>query len=163
MSTVNLNTNTFESRRRESIAMLPINSHKVGSPERKFLDIPSSPTSAPQRRLSSFNPLTFKLNGPSTTSNNRSSFSSISSGDSSQIFGSRLAEKLDEIGQRNNFVGTPDYLAPESILGTGQGTSVDWVYFLITVVGCRCNTLRIFIWNTSFQCTDHCTSLSKHS
>ena len=25
------------------------------------------------------------------------------------------------------FAGTPDYLAPESILGIGQDTSVDWV------------------------------------
>jgi serine/threonine protein kinase len=109
--------------------MLPINSHKVGSPEKKFLDLPSSPTSSARR--SSLTPLTYKLNVPSTITNNRSSFSSISSGESSQIFGGRLAEKMDEIGQRNNFVGTPDYLAPESILGTGQGTSVDWVYFLL--------------------------------
>jgi len=28
------------------------------------------------------------------------------------------------------FVGTPDYLAPESILGLGQDSSVDWVSHL---------------------------------
>ena len=27
------------------------------------------------------------------------------------------------------FVGTPDYLAPESILGLGQDSSVDWVIY----------------------------------
>ena len=59
----------------------------------------------------------------------RGSFSSFSSMDSFTVFGGRLAEKMDEAGQRNNFVGTPDYLAPESILGTGQGPSVDWVHF----------------------------------
>jgi serine/threonine protein kinase len=28
--------------------------------------------------------------------------------------------------KRYSFVGTPDYLAPEVILGTGHGSAVDW-------------------------------------
>ncbi|KAJ1570118.1 hypothetical protein HK096_009957 [Nowakowskiella sp. JEL0078] len=40
--------------------------------------------------------------------------------------GGRLAEKFSNIAEQNQFVGTPDYLAPESILGLGQDTSVDW-------------------------------------
>lgn len=31
------------------------------------------------------------------------------------------------INSPRNAVGTPDYLAPESILGTGQDATVDWV------------------------------------
>lgn len=63
------------------------------------------------------------------SSNRNQSFSSISSMDSSPVFGTRLAEKLDALDLKNNFVGTPDYLAPESILGTFQDKSVDWVFF----------------------------------
>ncbi|TPX71930.1 hypothetical protein SpCBS45565_g00911 [Spizellomyces sp. 'palustris'] len=38
-----------------------------------------------------------------------------------------VGSERDEIGSSGKvFVGTPDYLAPESILGLGQGTSVDW-------------------------------------
>ncbi|RKO84321.1 kinase-like domain-containing protein, partial [Blyttiomyces helicus] len=33
---------------------------------------------------------------------------------------------LNPSSSGRTFVGTPDYLAPESILGLGQGTSVDW-------------------------------------
>ena len=54
----------------------------------------------------------------------RESVASIGASDS-HVFGSRLTEKLDSsVGKR--MVGTPDYLAPESILGLGQGISVDW-------------------------------------
>nr|KAJ3418581.1 hypothetical protein HK105_008140 [Polyrhizophydium stewartii] len=56
----------------------------------------------------------------------RGSMASIaSSGDSTPVLGGRLAEKVDEKDAKQ-FVGTPDYLAPESILGLGQGASVDW-------------------------------------
>ncbi|KAI8918021.1 kinase-like domain-containing protein, partial [Entophlyctis helioformis] len=41
------------------------------------------------------------------------------------FLGRRAREKLDEKDSKQ-FVGTPDYLAPESILGLGQGVSVDW-------------------------------------
>ncbi|KAJ3087142.1 rim15, signal transduction response regulator, partial [Quaeritorhiza haematococci] len=48
----------------------------------------------------------------------------------SQVLGNRLAEQLlqqeDAAGRDNKFVGTPDYLAPESILGLGQDANVDW-------------------------------------
>ncbi|KAJ3303460.1 hypothetical protein HDV03_003828 [Kappamyces sp. JEL0829] len=54
----------------------------------------------------------------------RDSMASVSSNDS-VVLGSRMAEKLEEKHQRK-LVGTPDYLAPESILGLGQGVSVDW-------------------------------------
>jgi serine/threonine protein kinase len=56
----------------------------------------------------------------------RESMASISSTDS-LVFGSRMTEKLEDKNQKK-LVGTPDYLAPESILGMGQGTSVDWVF-----------------------------------
>ncbi|KAJ3317685.1 hypothetical protein HDV06_001311 [Boothiomyces sp. JEL0866] len=54
----------------------------------------------------------------------RESIASISSNDSF-VYGGRLTEKMEERNQKK-LVGTPDYLAPESILGMGQGTSVDW-------------------------------------
>ncbi|KAI8904292.1 kinase-like domain-containing protein, partial [Gorgonomyces haynaldii] len=38
----------------------------------------------------------------------------------------QASKKLDEREHKNNFVGTPDYLAPECIVGYGQGPSVDW-------------------------------------
>ncbi|EGF81628.1 hypothetical protein BATDEDRAFT_10540, partial [Batrachochytrium dendrobatidis JAM81] len=41
------------------------------------------------------------------------------------FLGRRAREKVDEKDSKQ-FVGTPDYLAPESILGLGQGASVDW-------------------------------------
>ena len=58
--------------------------------------------------------------------NRRDSIASVSSNDSSAGLGSRLADRLEDKGNKK-LVGTPDYLAPESILGLGQGTSVDWV------------------------------------
>jgi PAS domain-containing protein len=57
----------------------------------------------------------------------RESMASMSSTDS-LVFGSRMTEKLEDKNQKK-LVGTPDYLAPESILGMGQGTPVDWVPF----------------------------------
>ncbi|KAI8852050.1 hypothetical protein BC829DRAFT_385815 [Chytridium lagenaria] len=41
--------------------------------------------------------------------------------------GSRNQENAEDGGKdRKNFAGTPDYLAPESILGLGQDAGVDW-------------------------------------
>jgi serine/threonine protein kinase len=57
----------------------------------------------------------------------RDSVASASSAESSKVRG-RLTGKLIASKQRS-LVGTPDYLAPESILGLGQGFSVDWVIF----------------------------------
>lgn len=37
------------------------------------------------------------------------------------------SDKAAEEKAKKTAVGTPDYLAPESILGLGQGVSVDWV------------------------------------
>ncbi|KAH9274978.1 hypothetical protein BASA83_002690 [Batrachochytrium salamandrivorans] len=54
-----------------------------------------------------------------------SAISVFSPGDAAPVLGGRLAEKVDEKDAKQ-FVGTPDYLAPESILGLGQGASVDW-------------------------------------
>jgi serine/threonine protein kinase len=45
---------------------------------------------------------------------------------SSQISFDSLLSKDNE-KTKKTAVGTPDYLAPESILGLGQGVSVDWV------------------------------------
>lgn len=55
----------------------------------------------------------------------RESMTSISSNDSLAL-GNRIIEKMEDKNPKK-LVGTPDYLAPESILGLGQGTSVDWV------------------------------------
>lgn len=71
---------------------------------------------------------------PSTTqirnsifgSGRKGSMASISSTDSGSQRG-RIAEKL-EAAREKKMVGTPDYIAPESILGLGQGFSVDWVF-----------------------------------
>lgn len=56
----------------------------------------------------------------------RESISSIVSNDS--LFGKFPSEKEKPADKK--MVGTPDYLAPESILGLGQGVSVDWVSLL---------------------------------
>jgi len=61
------------------------------------------------------------------------------------------------------FVGTPDYLAPESILGIGgDDPVVDWVGSLpifkdaftdeASLVGIGRHHLRIFVWHPSFPC-----------
>ena len=42
-------------------------------------------------------------------------------------FGGSRLERVEGSQEGKAFVGTPDYLAPESILGLGQGASVDWV------------------------------------
>lgn len=39
------------------------------------------------------------------------------------------SENTNDAAKAKNFVGTPDYLAPESILGLGQDAAVDWVSF----------------------------------
>lgn len=36
-------------------------------------------------------------------------------------------ESTDPVAAQKQFVGTPDYLAPESILGIGMDARVDWV------------------------------------
>ena len=78
--------------------------------------------------------------------------SSVVSTASSSHFGSfdRSVKKDD---QSKTFVGTPDYLAPESILGIGQDASVDWVglfdkpgggpsfHLIVCVVGTRRDSL----------------------
>ncbi|KAJ3244074.1 hypothetical protein HDU78_011472 [Chytriomyces hyalinus] len=58
----------------------------------------------------------------------RSSVSSSASmsSDGGFLLGGRLAEHMENAGKDKAFVGTPDYLAPESILGMGQDASVDW-------------------------------------
>lgn len=45
------------------------------------------------------------------------------------------------------FVGTPDYLAPESILGLGQDASVDWVSFWL----CGGSCFRVLVFLTHFS------------
>lgn len=58
-----------------------------------------------------------------------------SSNDSPVIRNSFFVPKIDnrKIEKKSKFVGTPDYLAPESILGIGQDSCVDWVYFLLFI------------------------------
>ena len=80
----------------------------------------------------------------------RESVASIGASDA-QVFGSRLTEKMDSSAGKR-MVGTPDYLAPESILGLGQGVSVDWVC-IAYIVGSRCDIIRICPRNPSIQCT----------
>lgn len=94
---------------------------------------PNSSQNEKQRR-GSFNPLS-PLNLLKASSTRYSSISSLSSTESSTPARGRLAEKIEEKEQKSNFVGTPDYLAPETILGTGQGTSVDWVLAFLILVG----------------------------
>ena len=52
-----------------------------------------------------------------------------------QEFGNKVGEIVANLKSKNTLVGTPDYLAPESILGLGKGTHVDWVLFLFKKVG----------------------------
>ncbi|KAI9338389.1 hypothetical protein DFJ73DRAFT_763168 [Zopfochytrium polystomum] len=54
------------------------------------------------------------------------SSSSMDGSVSGSVLGARLAEHLEDGKDGKRFVGTPDYLAPESILGMGQDRSVDW-------------------------------------
>ncbi|KAJ3062036.1 hypothetical protein HDU99_005355, partial [Rhizoclosmatium hyalinum] len=54
------------------------------------------------------------------------SLSSSADNTSAPVLGGRLAEHMENAGKEKAFVGTPDYLAPESILGMGQDASVDW-------------------------------------
>lgn len=60
----------------------------------------------------------------------RSSIASVGSTGSGEGGSSSMPPRLERVeGSREGkaFVGTPDYLAPESILGLGQDVHVDWV------------------------------------
>lgn len=59
-----------------------------------------------------------------------SNLSMSSTDDSSTSKPSHLATPTKNV----KFIGTPDYLAPESILGLGQDASVDWVFFLLQLI-----------------------------
>ncbi|KAI8893962.1 hypothetical protein BC833DRAFT_606716 [Globomyces pollinis-pini] len=87
---------------------------------------PASPQISETGSNSSAFPFTNMHLGPlKNVLGRRESVASISSNDSF-VFGSRIGDKLEERNSQKKLVGTPDYLAPESILGLGQGTSVDW-------------------------------------
>jgi len=66
---------------------------------------------------------------------NHSRRSSIASSVSNSSDGPMRSMYDGDSGYNRNeqkvFVGTPDYLAPESILGLGQDSSVDWVIIII--------------------------------
>ena len=104
---------------------------RVGFIGRRAVGI-GDPTAVKQLRSNSPN-LMEETPGIRSYMTRRESVASIGTSES-QVFGSRLTEKLDTSGNKR-MVGTPDYLAPESILGLGQGISVDWVILLI--VGSR--------------------------
>jgi PAS domain S-box-containing protein len=105
----------------------------VGTPPKSSL--PHSPTISHDGNSLGFQPSYSPFRGHL---GRRESLASVSSTDS-LVLGSRVAEKLEDKNQKK-LVGTPDYLAPESILGLGQGTSVDWVK-LTNSVGCGSYTL----------------------
>lgn len=89
-----------------------------------------------------------------------------------QSFASELATDLRSYAAspgltppgEQKFVGTPDYLAPESILGiSGDDVAVDWVRIFKLIlahknskialsVGARRYNLRISLWNPSVSC-----------
>ncbi|KAJ8329641.1 rim15, signal transduction response regulator [Batrachochytrium dendrobatidis] len=97
--------------------------------------LPSSPLPKDHPLNFALHPQTQHLRGggsggssglPTNLHSRRGSMASIlGATDSGPVLGGRLAEKVDEKDSKQ-FVGTPDYLAPESILGLGQGASVDW-------------------------------------
>ena len=78
------------------------------------------------------------LRGPGESRRNSiASVMSMSSNEGSPLTGGRFMMENDDsafaasngnsTSSKPKFVGTPDYLAPESILGLGQNSSVDWV------------------------------------
>ena len=95
---------------------------RVGTPNSNVTTLALSPV----QREAFLSVATTSRVGSATHGRRASTFSTASSNDNTTpILGGRLAEKVDEKDAKL-FVGTPDYLAPESILGLGQGTSVDW-------------------------------------
>lgn len=98
----------------------------------------SSPSSTPANplgasQMSYFGSLaindSFSLDTPQSESSGSNSLAASHKNDS--MTATRLApSKAGAVttGQKN-FVGTPDYLAPESILGIGMDVGVDWVRF----------------------------------
>ncbi|KAL9540410.1 hypothetical protein MBANPS3_009696 [Mucor bainieri] len=66
-------------------------------------------------------PATFAVHG-ATTTNTASATTATDTGNSHH----HQAEQQQQQQQQEQAVGTPDYLAPESILGTGQDSMVDW-------------------------------------
>ena len=73
--------------------------------------------------------------------------------------------------QGPRFVGTPDYLAPEIILGYGGGDKVlDWVrqeyprliirlILLVLAVGSRRHLVRVLVWSSPIPCGHSGTSI----
>ena len=77
-------------------------------------------------RMSLYGSATFSQPGSSRPSvHMRSASVSVTTRRDSNASSSALDKEAGM--NKNNFVGTPDYLAPESILGLGQDTTVDWV------------------------------------
>lgn len=68
-------------------------------------------------------PTFFKFN---TSRNRKDSLASNGSGNSDSF-------NTMDLSKGNKFMGTPDYLAPESILGLGQDATVDWVHAFISL------------------------------
>ncbi|KAI9205400.1 uncharacterized protein BJ171DRAFT_423179 [Polychytrium aggregatum] len=79
----------------------------------------SSVIAQPQMSASPLKAADYLLNSPAN------SYMKAHSRRSSVASTIRLAEQPDDPKDKR-FVGTPDYLAPESILGLGQDASVDW-------------------------------------
>ncbi len=66
---------------------------------------------------------------PNATTTRRDSITSIKSASSLDLSNIIKSKKQNTDNEKNKFVGTPDYLAPESILGLEQTEGVDWVSF----------------------------------
>ena len=84
--------------------------------------------------LSRQNTLNKELSGSSAVAPSVASLKSDRRDSGSSYVSTEALNKSDKVVDekaKKTAGGTPDYLAPESILGLGQGVSVDWVRWLL--------------------------------
>lgn len=124
---------------------------------------PKSGTSTPSGVNPAINENAFMSGASSETRHHRRHLSNVLPESLNSTHSRNSKKPFEKSSGPRQAVGTPDYLAPESILGTGQDSMVDWVswllcekYFinLLSKVGPWCYLLRVLVWYSTISRRD---------